>query len=118
MRNLILSNLKCFAMFALCLGFISVGNCADLPWSSGLQTLQDSLTGPVAKGICLIGIVGCGAGLAFGGEMSQFMKTILILVLVACLIMGANMLLEALAPASSGSSSADLNLVNVDALAK
>ena len=61
-----------------------------LPWESGLKMIKESLSGPVALGIAVIGVVGCGLGLAFGGEISGFMKTVVILVLVVCLAVCAN----------------------------
>lgn len=85
-----------FAIIALLQGaHASVTGGGEMPWESGLSTLTNSITGPVATGICLVGIVGCGAGLAFGGEMNQFVKTSLILVLVVCLIIGATKILKA-----------------------
>ena len=49
----------------------------------------------MATGIALAGIVGCGCGLAFGGEMNQVMKTMIVLVIVVCVIILANKLLSA-----------------------
>lgn len=80
--------------------FINAGWCGttsggDMPWESGLEKLKKSITGPVATGIALAGIVGCGCGLAFGGEMNQVMKTMIVLVIVVCVIILANKLLAA-----------------------
>lgn len=41
---------------------------AGLPWENGLQTLQRSITGPVAMVISLLGIVVTGAMLIWGGK--------------------------------------------------
>lgn len=65
-----------------------------LPWDKGIKTLLASIKGPVATGICIAGIVGVGGGLAFGGELSQFMKTAIILVAVVCLIISASSFLS------------------------
>lgn len=80
--------------------FVNAGWCGttsggDMPWESGLEKLKKSITGPVATGIALAGIVGCGCGLAFGGEMNQVMKTMIVLVIVVCVIILANKLLAA-----------------------
>lgn len=80
--------------------FLNAGWCGttsggDMPWESGLEKLKKSITGPVATGIALAGIVGCGCGLAFGGEMNQVMKTMIVLVIVVCVIILANKLLAA-----------------------
>lgn len=92
--KMLLLLVACFAVMALLQSAHATGDGA-LPWEDGLTKLQESITGPVATGICLLGIVGCGAGLAFGGEMNQFVKTAMILVLVCCLIIGANSILKA-----------------------
>ena len=65
-----------------------------LPYESWLATLQKSLTGPVAFSISLIGIVSCGATLIFaGGEIGRFLRTLIYLVLVMTLLVGANSLM-------------------------
>ena len=67
-----------------------------MPWEKGLQTLHDSVTGPVAKVIALIAIVAAGAALIFGGDMTGFMRTTIYIVLVLGIIVGAANLLKAL----------------------
>ena len=76
-------------------GWCGTTSGGDMPWESGLEKLKKSITGPVATGIALAGIVGCGCGLAFGGEMNQVMKTMIVLVIVVCVIILANKLLSA-----------------------
>lgn len=61
---------------------------ANLPWESPLDNLVDSITGPVAFGISLLAIVGVGAGLIFGGEISGFIKTIAYIVLAIAVVVG------------------------------
>ena len=66
-----------------------------LPYESWLRTLQQSLTGPVAFSVAMIGIVTCGATLILsGGEISRFMQSIIFLVLVMTLLIGANALMS------------------------
>jgi type IV secretion system protein VirB2 len=38
-----------------------------LPWETPLQTVKQSLTGPVAAGISVVGIAAGGMALVFGG---------------------------------------------------
>ncbi len=65
-----------------------------LPYESWLSTLQKSLTGPVAFSVSLIGIVSCGATLIFaGGEIGRFMRSLIYLVLVMTMLVGANSLM-------------------------
>lgn len=59
-----------------------------LPWDGPLTTLRNDLTGPVAFTIALLAMVAAGAALAFGGEMSQFTRSMIMVVLVASFITG------------------------------
>ena len=65
----------------------------SVPWEKGMTALQKSLTGPIATGLALVGIVAAGGMLLFGGEISGFMKSIVYLVLVVSMIMCANKVL-------------------------
>lgn len=82
-------------------GYCATSSGGDMPWSSGLEKLQASIEGPVATTICILGIVGCGAGLAFGGEMNQVIKTMLILVLVCATVVLASKLLRSITGTSA-----------------
>jgi len=76
---------------------------AGMPWDDGLATVKGAMTGGVATTISLLGIIGAGAGLIFGGsEMGQFMKSMLSVVLVVAIIIGANSVIE-VASGSAGS---------------
>jgi type IV secretory pathway VirB2 component (pilin) len=59
-----------------------------LPWDGPLTTLKNDLTGPVAFTISLLAMVACGAALVFGGEINEFVRRIIMLVLVVALITG------------------------------
>jgi type IV secretory pathway VirB2 component (pilin) len=61
-----------------------------LPWETPLQTLQTSLTGPVAKAIGVIALAISGGMLAFGGELSDFTRRILMVVLALSVMLMAN----------------------------
>src|SRR5260221_14305564 len=61
-----------------------------LPWESPLTTLKTSLTGPVAFVISILGIVGCGGVLIFGGQINDFIRKTILIVLVAGLLVAAN----------------------------
>ncbi|MEW5250906.1 TrbC/VirB2 family protein [Microbulbifer sp. 2201CG32-9] len=61
-----------------------------LPWESPLQLIQRSLTGPVALVGAILGIAAAGLSLVFaGGEMTEFIRRVVMLVLVISLIIGA-----------------------------
>lgn len=67
-----------------------------LPWETPLQTIRDSITGPVAYAISLMGVVVAGAMLIWGGEINEFVRRIIMLVLVISLIVAASNLLKTL----------------------
>lgn len=74
----------------------TTGGGAGLPWETPLEKIRDSLTGPVAYVISLLGIVVAGATLVFGGEINDFVRRIIMLVLVISLIIWASNVLETL----------------------
>lgn len=72
-----------------------------LPWESSLDTLRDSVTGPVAFSVSLLGIVVAGCMLIWGGEINQFAKSGAMIALVVALIVGAQNVLSTLFGVSS-----------------
>lgn len=78
-----------FIIFAPQYAFASTGTGGSLPYESWLKTLQDSVTGPVAFALALIGIVIAGGVLIFGGDLNGFFRTLIFLVLVMALLIGA-----------------------------
>lgn len=68
----------------------------SLPWDTPLTTLKNDITGPVAFTISLLAMVACGAALVFGGEINEFVRRIIMLVLVASFIVGVTNLASAL----------------------
>jgi type IV secretion system protein VirB2 len=71
----------------------TAGGGAGLPWEGPLNKLKQSISGPVAFVIALLGIIACGATLIWGGEVSEFTRRIIYVVLVVCVIVFANTLL-------------------------
>jgi type IV secretion system protein VirB2 len=61
-----------------------------LPYEGFLNKLRSSLTGPVAFTLSIVGIVVAGGTLIFGGDISGFFKTVISLVLVISILVGAN----------------------------
>lgn len=57
-----------------------------LPWEGALNTLVASLTGPVAIAISIIAIFVCGAILVFGGEMGDFARRMVMVILGVAVI--------------------------------
>ena len=78
----------------LLLLFITHPACASsagggLPFDSYLTRIQKSITGPFAFTAAIIGLVGAGATLIFGGEMNGFLRTLLFIVLVLAFLVAA-----------------------------
>jgi len=69
---------------------------SGLEWETPLQKIRDSVTGPVAYAISLLGIVVTGAILVFGGEINEFVRRLIMLVLVISLMVFAADLLNTL----------------------
>lgn len=67
----------------------SEGTGGSLPYESWLTNLRNSVTGPVAFAISMIGIVVAGGVLIFGGELNGFFRTLIFIVLVMALLVGA-----------------------------
>jgi len=65
-----------------------------LPWEDPLSKVRDSISGPVAYSISLLGLVAAGAALVFGGEINEFVRRIIMLVLVISLIIFASNILQ------------------------
>ena len=64
-----------------------------LPWETPLQAIRDSITGPIAYAISLIGIVVAGAMLVWGGEINEFVRRIIMLILaISLIVFAANIL--------------------------
>ena len=55
----------------------------SLPWDQPLTTLKTDLTGPTAFVISLIAFAVAGITYAFSHEVGQFMRTMLIVIMVA-----------------------------------
>ena len=60
-----------------------------LPWEAPLQQIQESITGPVAGFIALAAVAVAGGMLIFGGELNDFARRLMYLVLVAGILLGA-----------------------------
>lgn len=71
------------------LALASEGTGGALPYESWLTNLRNSVTGPVAFALSIIGIVIAGGVLIFGGDLNAFFRTLVFIVLVMALLVGA-----------------------------
>jgi type IV secretory pathway VirB2 component (pilin) len=67
----------------------SEGVGGTLPYESWLVNLRNSVTGPFAFTASLIGIVVAGGVLVMGGDLSGFFRTLIFIVLVLSMLVGA-----------------------------
>ena len=81
--------LLAFFLLAPQTAFASEGTGGSLPYEGWLTNLRNSVTGPVAFTLSLIGIVVAGGILIFGGELNGFFRTLIFIVLVMALLVGA-----------------------------
>ena len=93
----VISNNRAWLVMAAMLllpGIAMASNSGDMPYEKGMDKLVESITGPVAFTISIIGVVAAGAMLIFGGDMNGFMRSIVFLVLVIGLIVSASAIME------------------------
>ena len=76
-----------------------------LPWEGPLQQIQESITGPVAAAIALAAVAIAGGMLIFGGELNDFARRLVYVVLVAGILLGATQIVALFG--SSGASIGD-----------
>lgn len=67
----------------------SVGTGGSLPYESWLTNLRNSVTGPVAFSLSIVGLVIAGGVLILGGDLNGFFRTLVFLVLVMAFLVGA-----------------------------
>ncbi|YCI06413.1 TrbC/VirB2 family protein (plasmid) [Ensifer sp. D2-11] len=65
------------------------GSGGSLPWEAPLEQIQQSITGPVAGYIALAAVAIAGGMLIFGGELNDFARRLMYVVLVAGILLGA-----------------------------
>lgn len=67
-----------------------------LPFDDWFTKVRSSITGPFAFTASIVGLVGAGAGLIFGGDMNGFLRTLIFIVLVLAFIVAAQNTLSAI----------------------
>lgn len=88
-------------VFVLFPDLVYASSDSGMPWEAPLSKVVDSVTGPIAFGVSVLGIVCAGLALAFGGQLEGFIQKIAILSLVIALIVFATNVLSALFGVSS-----------------
>lgn len=88
-------------IFALLPDLAQASTSSGMPWEDPLTKVVDSVTGPVAFGVSVLGVVVAGMALAFGGQLDGFIQKIAILSLVIALIVFATNVLSSVFGISS-----------------
>ena len=74
----------------------ALGSDTGMPWEAPLTRIQNSMTGPVALAVSILGIFVCGALLIFGGDMQEFVRRLIYVVLAIGLLVSASSLISLL----------------------
>ncbi len=74
--------------------FAAVGAGGGLPYEDWLTSLRNSVTGPVAFTLSIVGIVIAGGVLIFGGELNAFFKSLIFLILIMAFLVGAQNMMQ------------------------
>lgn len=80
--------------FLLCSPAQASEAATGLEWEGPLQQIQRSITGPVAFAISFLGICVCGFILIWGGEINEFVRRMVMVILVVAVIMFAGNILR------------------------
>lgn len=84
------------------------GGGGGLPWEGPLQQIQQSITGPVAGFIALAAVAVAGGMLIFGGELNDFARRLMYVVLVAGILLGATQIVSLFGASGASISVAEL----------
>jgi type IV secretion system protein VirB2 len=93
-RNLFRVSAVLFAVLVVTQELALAEGAGIMPYEPWLKVFRESVTGPVAAALIIVGIVGAGAMLVWGGEIGTFLKSMIYLTLVACFLVGSMSLYE------------------------
>src|SRR2546426_9025539 len=82
-------NVPAALLWLLAATVAQAGITGALPWEGPLQRIAQSLTGPVAFSVSIIGIFATGATLMWGGEMNEFARRAALMALIVAVIVFA-----------------------------
>jgi len=95
-RKLWLFTFFALALLLVCHPALAASTGGGLPYEGWLTKIVNSISGPVAYAVSVMAMVGAGAGLIWGGEMSGFLKTLLVIVLVLSFVIAAKNTISAI----------------------
>ena len=65
------------------------GTTTGLPWEDPIDKIVNSITGPIAFGVAVLGVAIAGITLSFGGEISDITRRVMMVVLAVALTVSA-----------------------------
>ena len=74
----------------------------SVPWTGGLKNFTDVISGPTALLISMVGLFFAGGILIFGGELGNFTRMIMMIVLVGSTLTGISNLVIKFVPKAGG----------------
>lgn len=77
-----------FLLALLCTPLAAMANESNLPWDTALEKLVNAFSGKTALLVSMVGIFFAGGMLIFGGDLGNFGKMVMMVVLVGSM-MGA-----------------------------
>ncbi len=75
-----------FLLAMLCLPMSALATTDDVAWNTGLEKLINALSGKTALLISMIGLFFAGGMLIFGGQLSSFGRSVMMVVLVGSML--------------------------------
>jgi type IV secretion system protein VirB2 len=70
--------------------YCGVAYAQAMPWDGALQQIQSALTGTTARALGAIALAVSGGMLAFGGELNEFTKRLMMVVMAISIMLLAN----------------------------
>ena len=93
--GLMLALVLCFASVAMASSLASAKTMSySIPWNTGIATLISALSGQTALYISMIGLFFAGGILIFGGDLGNFGRMAMMVVLVGSTLTGLNALIQ------------------------
>ena len=95
-RKKIVQFLFASALFVFLTSGAFASTTTGLPWEAPLQTIQNSIKGPVAMTISIIAVVVLGGLLIFNGELGDFAKKAIMVCLAIAFLVAADSVISTL----------------------
>ena len=74
--------------------YCGVAYAQTMPWDGALTKIQTALTGSTARALGAIALAVSGGMLAFGGELNEFTKRLMMVVMAVSIMLLANNVIE------------------------